>query len=306
MIQFSLKTFFLISVFATSFFMFNSLGFSHEDGAPFSGAIIEPLEVHHAHIENEQKFNLYLLDGTPVEGEESEGEEGEASDKKTRRDVIRHTYEMAWRYGNSYRWGSEVIIPFSNEGENDGNRVYGVGDIEIQPLKFAFINRPETILTGMIAVTAPTGSRSRGFSEGKTGVAPHLFLDKAWRNWFFGTNQAIEVEIGQEHEVKYEYSQAISYSFIKGTNKEIAAVRPRQWLVPQMSAEFLGETKLGGIDSGKTEFSILPGINLWNPKSGWALRLGIKVPLTEDRESNKTILIQFGNHLNWMGWRNKK
>lgn len=49
-------------------FPFSDL-YAHEEGAPFSGAIIEPLEVHHAHIEDEQKFNLFFLDGAPIEAE---------------------------------------------------------------------------------------------------------------------------------------------------------------------------------------------------------------------------------------------
>ena len=283
-------------------FPLNNL-FAHEEGAPFSGAIIEPLKVHHAHIEDEQKFNLFFLDGAPVEAEEAEEGEEEIENQKTRRGILSHTYEMAWHYDDDFRWGSEVIIPFSNEGENDGHRVYGLGDIEFQPLKYAFVNKPETILTGMIAITPPTGSRSRGFSEGKTGIAPHLFLDQAWRNWYLGSNQAIEIEVGHEHKVKYEYSAAIAYSFINGTGKGMATVRPDQRLVPQFSTEFLGETALNGKNSGKTEFSVLPGINLWNPKSGWAVRVGISFPLTEERESNKTIYIQIGNHLSWSKWR---
>lgn len=297
----------LVGVSLMGFSLIEKRVFAHEEGAPFSGAIIEPLEVHHAHIENEQKFNFFFLDGAPIEEEEEagaeEGEEEEVENKKTRRDIFRHTYELAWRYTDDFRWGSEIIIPFSNEGENDGHRVYGVGDIEIQPLKYAFINRPETILTGMLAITPPTGSRSRGFSEGKTGIAPHLFLDKAYRNWFLGLNQAIEIEVGNDHEVHYEYSEVVAYSFIRETKDGPAAVEPDQWLVPSVSMEFLGETRVGGKDAGKTEFAILPGINLWNPKSGWSVRLGMKFPLTEERESNKTIFIQIGNHLNWTRWR---
>ena len=36
---------------------------AHEEGAPFSGAIIEPLVNHHAHIENEQRLNSFSLNG---------------------------------------------------------------------------------------------------------------------------------------------------------------------------------------------------------------------------------------------------
>ena len=34
----------------------------HEERAPFSGAIIDPLKVHHAPIEDEQRVNLFLAD----------------------------------------------------------------------------------------------------------------------------------------------------------------------------------------------------------------------------------------------------
>lgn len=32
---------------------------AHEAGAPFSGAMIEPLILHHAHLEDEQRLNLF-------------------------------------------------------------------------------------------------------------------------------------------------------------------------------------------------------------------------------------------------------
>ena len=37
--------------------------FGHEEGAPFSGAIPEPIIVHHAHIEDEQRLNFAVLGG---------------------------------------------------------------------------------------------------------------------------------------------------------------------------------------------------------------------------------------------------
>lgn len=36
---------------------------AHETGAPFSGAIIDPLVLHHAHIEDEQRINFFALRG---------------------------------------------------------------------------------------------------------------------------------------------------------------------------------------------------------------------------------------------------
>ena len=34
--------------------------FAHEEGAPFSAAIIDPLIVHHAHLEDEQRLNFFF------------------------------------------------------------------------------------------------------------------------------------------------------------------------------------------------------------------------------------------------------
>lgn len=269
--------------------------FAHEENAHFSGAIIEPLAVHHAHIEDEQRINFFYLDRAPLE----DVEEGETS-----RDVFKQTLELAWAHP-SFRYGSEIFIPFSNEGEDDEERRYGLGDIEIQPLKYAFINRPETILTGTVAITVPTGSQSRGLGEGKTVIAPHVFWDQAHRNWYFGVNQAVEVGIGNNHEIHYEYSGVMSYSWIRETGDGIAPPKPEQFLVPQLSLEVLGETALGGSDSGQTEITVLPGFHLWHTKSGWSVRAGLGIPVTEEREANKTVYIQIGNHLNWSNiWKN--
>jgi hypothetical protein len=38
---------------------------AHEEGAPFSGAILDPVLLHHAHIENEQRLKLFALNGLP-------------------------------------------------------------------------------------------------------------------------------------------------------------------------------------------------------------------------------------------------
>ena len=36
---------------------------AHEEGAPFSAAVIDPLVVHHAHLEDEQRLNLSFSKG---------------------------------------------------------------------------------------------------------------------------------------------------------------------------------------------------------------------------------------------------
>ncbi len=262
---------------------------SHEEGAPFSGAIIDPLEVHHAHIENEQRINFALLDHIV----EFEGEEPERV--QTVKDAFTQTLELAWA-DPTFRYGMEVFIPFSNEGEESGDRQYGLGDIKLQPIKYAFLIRPETIISGNIELTLPTGDESKSLGKGNTKIAPHILIDQAWGNWYVGLNQAIEFELEKDRNVAYEYKGVWAYSFIVDT-KDVAPARPKQEIVPQISLEFLGESVIEG--EGKPETSILPGINLWNPKSGWALRFGIQIPLSEAREGEQVYLIQFGNHLKW-------
>ena len=262
---------------------------AHEEGAPFSGAIIDPLEVHHAHIENEQRINFALIDHVV----EFEGEEPDQT--QSVKDVFTQTLELAWADA-SFTYGMEVFIPFSNEGQEGEDRKYGLGDITFQPIKYAFLNSPETIISGNIELTLPTGDESVGLGADNTKIAPHILVDKAWGNWFVGINQAIEFELEKEENIAYEYKGVLSYSFINET-VDVAPSKPNQSIVPQLSVEFLGEAVIDG--EGKPETSILPGINLWNPESGWSLRLGIQIPLSDAREGEQVYMIQFGNHFNW-------
>lgn len=47
---------------------------AHEPGAPFSDAIVDPLVLHHAHIENEERINFFMLNR--VRGVEIPGRQG--------------------------------------------------------------------------------------------------------------------------------------------------------------------------------------------------------------------------------------
>src|SRR6266567_7373373 len=82
-----------------------TLRFAHELGAPFSGAILDPTILHHAHIENEQRFNFFALQGmTDDNGVKHAGYQGEL--------------ELA--YGSpSYRYGFELFLPVSNMAAPD-------------------------------------------------------------------------------------------------------------------------------------------------------------------------------------------
>jgi hypothetical protein len=137
----------MIFIFSSSI---NSFG--HEVGAPFSGAISEPVILHHAHIEDEQSLNMSLHDHF----EKEEGGE--------KRSAFGSAFEFASSWGDDYNFGSEIFIPFSDTG-NDNDR-YALGDIEFWPIKYAFLNEPERIVTGALSIGLPTGDKKYGFREG--------------------------------------------------------------------------------------------------------------------------------------------
>lgn len=104
---------------------------AHESGAPFSSAILDPMAVHHAHIENEQRLNAALLQGF------------RSADGEIRR-AWGSSVELAVTWTDDYRIGSEVFVPFSNTGL--ANTGYGIGDIEVWPIKYALINRRAIVI----------------------------------------------------------------------------------------------------------------------------------------------------------------
>ncbi len=127
------------------------VAFGHQENAKASGAIIDPLMVHHAHIEDEQRIILSVFGGV------SNGRGG-------KRAGFRSLLELAYNWSEGLRFGSEVLIPFSNTGFDSNH--YGIGDIELWPIKYAFVSEKETILTGILTLGLPTGSESKGVRRG--------------------------------------------------------------------------------------------------------------------------------------------
>ena len=260
---------------------------AHEEGAPFSGAIIEPLVLHHAHIENEQRVNLSLL-------RRLEGFAGSA------RSGLDAEIELGWS-NERFDFGMEAFIPFSRRpGPGGAGNDAGLGDIELRPLKYALVNRPEFILTTATALTLPTGDERRGLGSGNTVLAQHLFLDKAIGNWYGGLNAGFESRVGGDSGSGIEYGAVLAYSFIEGTVASgIAAARPAQAWVLSMSLEMVREKRLSGADRGESASSLIPGIVFWRPASGWQLRAGVSIPRSTEREAERSILVQVSNHFDW-------
>lgn len=185
---------------------------AHEVGAPFSSAIIDPVVTLHAHIENEQRLNFSFFHRFRQEGGGT-------------RSLFMNSLELAW--SPNFRWEAEVQIPFSDQGRG---REYGLGDIEVWPLKYSFINRPDTILSGVLGFTVPSGSTSKRLGEGNLVLEPHLFLDKAFRNWFVCLNLIPGVNLTGKAGSELEYNTVLAYSFIRGTERIAPPVPPQRFV----------------------------------------------------------------------------
>lgn len=264
-----------------------SPSFAHEVGAPFSGAIIDPLALHHAHIENEQRVNFFVLRGMKApNGGKRNGFESEL--------------ELGWS-NSRFNFGVEALIPFvSRPSPEDSSRVYSIGDIELRPVKYAIVSQPGFVVSVATGLTLPTGDRQEGTSRGSTTLTQYLFIDKAIGNWYAGLNLAADTRFRGERGSGGEYGAVLSYSFIESTGASaLAPTRPAQRIVFSPSFEWIRSRRWSGPDAGESITTWLPGLTAWWPNSGWQIRAGISMPRSGPREANRTILFQIGNHLNW-------
>lgn len=258
---------------------------AHEEGAPFSGAIIDPLVLHHAHIENEQRINLFAL--RRVKG---------STDPK--RHGFESELELAWS-NDKFTFGVEAFVPFRSIPVGEG-RETGIGDVEVRPIKWAFLNRADLVLSTATAVTLPTGERGRGLGAGNSALTQYLFMDKAFGNVYGAINAGWDKRLNGDRGSGAEYGLAVSYSFIGGAPlRGLRDPQPAQRLVTSVSVELLNTRRFSGEDAGERSTAIIPGIHFWWPKSGWQIRAGLSLPKSGEREAERTFLLQIGNHLNW-------
>ena len=264
-----------------------ALLFAHELGAPFSGAILDPTILHHAHIENEQRFNFFALQGM-------------TDDNGVKHSGYQDELELA--YGSqSYRYGFELFLPVSNMAAPDGQgRVMGLGDMEVRPLKYALLMKPDFVISTVSGFGLPTGSKSDGLGSGNTSFTQYLFADKAVGNWSAVVNLGVGDNLLGDRDTWFEYGVGLAYSFIHGVKfGEVAPARPAQkWVVAPMF-ELVGEHSFRESLLGRHTTSVAPGLSFWHVRSGWQLRIGAQLPVAGRREVDSVFTIQIGNHLNW-------
>jgi len=256
---------------------------AHEVGAPFSSAFIEPILLHHAHIEDEQRVNFVGLKDLRTDEKDV--------------DAFSSSLELAVTWLDDFSFGSELFIPFSNTGTSNDH--FGLGDIEIQPIKYAFLNKPETVVTGAFSLTLPTGDESQGLGGEQTTLAGKLFVDQAYRNWYLGSNAEYAASVSGPTFSAFEIATVLGYTFIRETGEGIAPARPNQPLVLSLMLEWVSESVLTGAEEGEHIMTILPGMQLWHPESNWKIRIGVGFPISSDREHDVAGHLQVGNHFDW-------
>jgi len=256
---------------------------AHEVGAPFSGAFPELILLHHAHIEDEQRINLVGLKNF------RRGEKEVAA--------FSSSLELAVTWLDDFSFGSEIFIPFSNTGTVTDQ--FGLGDIEIQPIKYAFWNKPERVVTGAFSLTLPTGDESQGLGGEQTTLGGLLFFDQAYRNWYLGINTEYAASVSGPTFSECEIAGALAYSFIGDTGEGIAPARPNQPLVLTLMLEWVSESVLTGAEAGENVMTLLPGFQLWHPESDWNVKMGVGFPISSDRENDVAGHLQVGNHFDW-------
>lgn len=274
-------------ILAVSFALAANIAFAHEEGAPFSDAIIDPLSLHHAHIENEQRINFFGLDGV-------------VDDLGRKHFAFETELELAYAT-RDFKYGFEFFIPLANVPAPDGDgRNTGIGDIEIRPIKYALFQRPFLVVSTASGIRLPTGSKSDGLGQGSTGLTQYLFADAAAGNWFLGANLAMTTNVSGETQSTFEYGAVLSYSFIRRTRGfEVAKAAPAQKWIVSPSVELVGESNFRGVQAGRGGISINPGLTFWHRPTGWQIHVGALLPVSGAREADRVFLLQVGNHFNW-------
>jgi hypothetical protein len=259
---------------------------AHEEGAPFADAIIDPLVLHHAHIENEQRVNLFGSLGVP---------DG-AGRKRT---AYTGELELAYALPN-FRYGVELFVTFATiPSPSSAGRETGLGDIEFRPVKLALYNSSEFIISTAAAVGIPTGDAQRGLGTGDWRGTLFLFSDYARGNAYIGTNLALEMNLSGQRSSAMEYGVAVAYSLIRKTVESPfeTPARGQSWVLSG-SLEIVGDRGFQAA-VGAHSIAAVPGVTLWHLGTGWQLHAGVEVPVSGPHDADATLLVQVGSHFNW-------
>lgn len=233
----------------------------------FSPAFVHPIELHHAHNETELRVNILFRRDVRYESvDEETGEE-----QIVYKDVFENVFEMAWASPDG-RLGIEAEVPFSSEGRDwRGEAIYGLGDIEIEPIRYSWVADREAVFTTSLGFILPTGDETDGLGEGKAFLEPHFLAEKVFGSLYLAANLIPSFELDGEHEKALGWGVMTAYSL---------RLEEPVWAV---SLELSG---------GSGVVSLTPGIH--GQISELEFRLGLRIPVSSDREETPAYFFSIG------------
>lgn len=188
--------------------------------------------------------------------------------------------EVAYAFTDAF--GVEVFVPITRS-EIPGVSATGIGDLEIQLLKWSLLRRENLILTAVLGGLLPTGDETEGLGSGLWAVEPHLFMDAVIGPVAVQVNGIYGFIEGGEQEV--EFGASVARMFF---------VSERTSLGPMLEA--MGGRVTRGDEAGEWEgFGLAPGAKL--QVGGWHYGLGVRLPLVDDDPSDVLLIATVGYHV---------
>ncbi len=193
-----------------------------------------------------------------------------------------------------YAWGPifglKLSVPFTviEPRGDDGATVAGLGDVSVLAKSAPLVSaRHHFALGGGVAVTLPTGSKSRGLG-GVLAVAPMLLAGKGWRlgerlafvqadaryNWQL--NDPVPGEAEREQRFSANLTTALTLS---------------SWLTGILEVNSARVVAGDPALRDRWQLYVTPGLSV-QPAEGWDVRAGIQVPLSGAREFDYGVALQ--------------
>ncbi len=203
--------------------------------------------------------------------------------------------DRTYQFGFSslqYAWGTifglKLSVPFTvlEPRGDDGSTVAGLGDVSVLAKSAPLVSAQHHFaLGGGVAVTLPTGSKSRGLG-GVLAVTPMLLAGKGWR---LGERIAVV-------QADARYSWQLNDPVPGDADREqrfsanvTAALTLLPWLTGILEANSARVVAGDPALRDRWQLYVTPGLSV-QPAERWDIRAGIQVPLTGTREFDYSVL----------------
>jgi len=198
--------------------------------------------------------------------------------------------EAEWIWALNNRVELVAAMPYLWLRATDGSGTEsGFGDLELAVNFLAFNGERMKLKVGL-AVTLPTGSESRGLSDGHTILEPTAFwLLDFGHGWVMQGEAALELPLSTDN-VENLFRYGVGIGKICLATQHWTCFR---WLTPVV--EFNGLTTLNGPESGRTVIDVTPGLR-WIVRERDGVGFGVSFPITGSKEFDWQIIFKYSIH----------